>query len=89
MIEYKPIEKNLEEGMGQLGGQIRSMPHIVIGKKEPPNPPSQPIQPNQNPSEKPFFSAEESKIIDYIKRIGIIIAVVAIIGYSAYRLIWS
>lgn len=75
-MQYKEIGQNLEEGMKGLGNQIRSMPHLVIGKE------------NTNPAEpkKPIFNEKESKVVDNIKKWGLILIVLIIIVYSIYRI---
>jgi hypothetical protein len=90
-VPYKPIEQNLQGGMRDLGNQMEGIPHIIIGKKDKKKLEFQPSQqlPPQLPLNQPnnIFNPKEQKILDRLKKWGLIIAILAITGYAAYRLL--
>lgn len=77
-MQYKEIGQNLEEGMKGLGDQIRSMPHIKIGKET-----------NSSPSEprKPIFNEKEAEWVDKAKKWGLIFCVLVVVIYALYRIL--
>lgn len=90
-INYKPLGENLEDGMKNLGNQIRSVPHIIIGGNKPlPQQKSEPISPinNSNNNTDDIFSPKEQKIINSIKKWGLVLAVLIFCGYAVYRIVF-
>lgn len=89
MENYKPLEKNLEEGMSQLGKQIRSLPHITLGDN-PPKPSGQPQEVKCLPVtsvQEGLFNAKENYRINQVKKWGLVIAVLLVVGYCIYRIL--
>jgi hypothetical protein len=76
-MEYKSLSDSLGESANQLGNNIRSLPHVVIGNKSKDHTPI--------PS-KGLFNDKEQDIINKITKYGLIIAVVIIILYAIVRI---
>ena len=79
-MEYKPLEQNLEQGLSQLGNQVKSIPHIVIGKQDS-------ISLMNNKEQNNIFNEKEQAFINKLKKWGIIIAVGVIVIYVIYRIL--
>jgi hypothetical protein len=74
-INYKSLGENLQEGMKDLNKGINSIPHLVIGKKD------------ETTSQKPLFSGKEALWIEKIKKWGLVLIVLIIVGYALFRII--
>jgi len=71
-INYKPLGENLQEGMKDLNSGIRGIPHIIIGKDK---------------EKKPLFNEKEALWIEKIKKWGLVLIVLIIVGYALFRII--
>jgi len=72
-VTYKSLEKNLGEGLSEVGKGIKGLPHVIIGSKN---------------EDKPIFSPKKQKIIDKIKEWALIVIIVLVVIYSIWQIIF-
>jgi len=75
--ENKSIESNISEGMKEIGDNLSSLPHLIIGKKK---------EEFKEPLES-LFNKKETNWINSIQKWGLIFAVGFIILFCIYRIL--
>lgn len=83
----------IEDSFKDLGKQIGNIPHVVIGRQERPKVRDTPFQawkkkyPPQNPQPIPDFRTPMEKRFDLWRNWALISCIIAVVAYSAYRII--
>ena len=77
LLSFKPLEENLGSGLGELGNQIKNIPHIVIGDKK-----TSKLLPQSD-----IFNEKEKKFLNNFKKWMMVVGVLVIVGYAFYRIL--
>jgi DNA repair exonuclease SbcCD ATPase subunit len=77
-VNYRPLVENLQDGFSNLKDNFDKIPHLIVNNKK---------EESKIVKEQPIFNEKEQKTINSVKKWGLIIGVLIIVGYASFRVL--